>query len=170
MFYSIFTYNRRPDTPNDPYVTDEMVEINNYVPLFHKSYEYFTSPVGVLNEYLKKAHTDYLVRKLKMGKDFFDGDYVVCQENGKPYKPNSFTDKFNNFLKKNKLKHIRLHDLRHTNATLMLTQGISPKVAQMRLGHSDYSTTMNIYSHVLKSVETEAAEKIENAIFSSIAK
>lgn len=54
MFYSIFTYNRRPDTPNDPYVTDEMVEINNYVPLFHKSYEYFTSPVGVLNEYLKK--------------------------------------------------------------------------------------------------------------------
>ena len=125
---------------------------------------------SALNEYLKKAHTDYLLRKLKMGKDFFDGDYVVCQENGKPYKPNSFTDKFNNFLKKNKLKHIRLHDLRHTNATLMLTQGISPKVAQMRLGHSDYSTTMNIYSHVLKSVETEAAEKIENAIFSSIAK
>lgn len=51
----------------------------------------------------------------------------------------------------------------------MLTQGISPKVAQMRLGHSDYSTTMNIYSHVLKSVETEAAEKIESVIFRSIA-
>ncbi len=124
---------------------------------------------STLNDFLKKAHTDYLLRKLKMGKDFFDGDYLVCQENGKPYKPNSFTDKFNNFLKKKNLKHIRLHDLRHTNATLMLTQGISPKVAQMRLGHSDYSTTMNIYSHVLKSVETEAAEKIENAIFSSIA-
>ncbi len=50
----------------------------------------------------------------------------------------------------------------------MLTKGISAKVAQMRLGHSDYSTTMNIYSHVLKSVETEAAETIETAIFSSI--
>ncbi len=124
---------------------------------------------STLIEYLKKAHSEYLLKKFKMGKDFFDGDYVVCQENGKPYKPNSFTDKFNNFLKKNNLKHIRLHDLRHTNATLMLTQGISPKVAQMRLGHSDYSTTMNIYSHVLKSVETEAAEKIENVIFSSIA-
>ena len=124
---------------------------------------------SALKEYLKKAHTDYLLQKLKMGKDFFDGDYVVCQENGKPYKPNSFTSKFNDFLKKNDLKHIRLHDLRHTNATLMLTQGISPKVAQMRLGHSDYSTTMNIYSHVLETVENEAAEKIENAIFSSIA-
>lgn len=122
-----------------------------------------------LTDYLKKAHTEYLLKKLKMGKDFFDGDYVVCQENGKPYKPNSFTDKFNKFLKKNNLKHIRLHDLRHTNATLMLTQGISPKVAQMRLGHSDYSTTMNIYSHVLESVATEAAEKIENVIFNSIA-
>lgn len=124
---------------------------------------------SALTEYLKKAHTNYLMQKLKMGKDFFDGDYVICQENGKPYKPNSFTSKFNDFLKKNNLKHIRLHDLRHTNATLMLTQGISPKVAQMRLGHSDYSTTMNIYSHVLKSVETEAAEKIENVIFNNIA-
>lgn len=124
---------------------------------------------SALTEYLKKAHSEYLLKKFRMGKDFFDGDYVVCQENGKPYKPNSFTSKFNDFLKKNNLKHIRLHDLRHTNATLMLTQGISPKVAQMRLGHSDYSTTMNIYSHVLKSVETEAAETIETAIFGSIA-
>lgn len=124
---------------------------------------------STLREYLKKAHENYLLRKEKMGKDFFDRGYVVCQENGKPYKPNSFTCKFNEFLKKNDLKHIRLHDLRHTNATLMLTQGISAKVAQIRLGHSDYSTTMNIYSHVLKSVETEAAEKIENVIFSGIA-
>ena len=44
-------------------------------------------------------------------------------------------------------------------------EGISPKVAQMRLGHSDFSTTMNIYSHVLKSVETSAAETIETFIF-----
>ena len=68
---------------------------------------------SALKEYLKRAHTDYLLQKLKMGKDFFDGDYVVCQENGKPYKPNSLTSKFNDFLKKNNLKHIRLHDLRH---------------------------------------------------------
>lgn len=124
---------------------------------------------SALSSFLKSAHTNYLMRKLKGGKDFYDGDYVVCQPNGKPYKPASFSSKFNGFLKKNGLKHIRLHDLRHTNATLMLMQGISPKVAQMRLGHSDYSTTMNIYSHVLKSVETEAAETIENVIFKSIA-
>lgn len=116
-------------------------------------------------ELLKKAKHDYMVNKLQMGKDFFDGDYVICQPNGKPYKPASMSRKFNKFLEKNNLKHIRLHDLRHTNATLMLTQGISPKVAQARLGHSDFSTTMNIYSHVLKSMETEAADKIDDVIF-----
>ncbi len=51
------------------------------------------------------------------------------------------------------------------NATLMLKGGISPKVSQVRLGHSDFSTTMNIYSHVLSSIEVEAANKIDNLIF-----
>lgn len=117
---------------------------------------------------LKTARTDYLNRKLQMGKDFYDSDCVICQANGKPYKPSTISGKFNDFLRDNNLKHIRLHDIRHTNATLMLKEGISPKVAQMRLGHSDYSTTMNIYSHVLKSVETDAAETIEKALFKNI--
>ena len=121
-----------------------------------------------LSDYLKKAYKDYMLQKMKMGTSFHDNGYVIHQENGNPYKPNSFSSKFNDFLKANNLKHIRFHDLRHTNATLMLTQGISPKVAQMRLGHSDFSTTMNTYSHVLESVETNAAERIENAIFSNI--
>jgi len=47
----------------------------------------------------------------------------------------------------------------------MLSQGISPKVAQQRLGHSDFSTTMNIYSHVMKSVENEAAQKLDDVLF-----
>lgn len=46
----------------------------------------------------------------------------------------------------------------------MLTSGISPKVAQERLGHSNYQITMDIYSHVLKSVEKEAADKIDSAL------
>ena len=123
---------------------------------------------SALNAYLKEAHTKYLKQKLKMGVDYYDGGYVVCKENGKPYKPNSFSTKFRELLKKNNLKHIRLHDLRHTNATLMLTQGISAKVAQVRLGHSDYGTTMNTYSHVLKPMEKDAAEKIENVIFGNV--
>jgi len=47
----------------------------------------------------------------------------------------------------------------------MLTSGINPKVAQQRLGHSDFSTTMNIYSHVLEPVDKEAASVIDKALF-----
>ncbi len=128
-----------------------------------------TIPVsGSLLTLLKRGRQDYLARKERYGEFFYDGDYVVCQENGKPFKPCSFSEKFREFLKKNNLRHIRLHDLRHTNATLMLSQGISPKVAQQRLGHSDFSTTMNIYSHVLATVEKEAADKIDSIVFGDV--
>ena len=95
----------------------------------------------------------------------YTGDYVVCQPDGKPYKPASMSSKFNKFLKKHNLKHIRLHDIRHTNATLMLAKGIATKTAQKRLGHSDFSTTMDTYSHVLDSVAKDAANTIEDVLF-----
>ena len=92
-------------------------------------------------------------------------EYIICQADGTPYKSDSFSLKFRRFLKANNLKHIRLHDLRHINATIMLTSGISPKVAQERLGHSNYQITMDTYSHVLQKVEKEAADKIDEVLF-----
>jgi integrase len=59
------------------------------------------------------------------------------------------------------LPDIRFHDPRHTAATLMLQQGIHPKVVQERLGHSQISLTLDTYSHVLPNMQEEAAEKIE---------
>lgn len=115
---------------------------------------------------LKGHKIEYLKKQLKYGVGYNKDDYVICQNNGQPYKPFSFSKKFRTFLAKNNLRHIRLHDLRHTNASVMLSQGISPKVAQQRLGHSDFSTTMNIYSHVMKSMEVEAAQKLDDVLFS----
>ena len=57
-----------------------------------------------------------------------------------------------------------MHDLRHTSATLMLQAGVSPKVAQQRLGHADFGTTMDIYSHVLDDMEKEAADKLNDVL------
>jgi len=59
------------------------------------------------------------------------------------------------------LPDLRFHDLRHTAATLMLQQEINPKVVQERLGHSDISLTLNTYSHVLPSMQEEAAQKMD---------
>ena len=61
------------------------------------------------------------------------------------------------------LPSIRLHDLRHTAATLLLTQGVSPRVVMETLGHSQISLTMNTYCHVLPELQRDAAEKM-NAV------
>ena len=62
------------------------------------------------------------------------------------------------------LPDIRFHDLRHTAASLMLQQGIHPKVVQERLGHSKINIPLDIYSHVLPSLQDEAAAKMDSLI------
>jgi integrase len=59
------------------------------------------------------------------------------------------------------LPRIRLHDLRHTSATLLLHAGVHPKVVQERLGHSTIQVTLDTYSHVAPSLQRDASEKIE---------
>ncbi len=76
-------------------------------------------------------------------------DFVMTWENGKRLHPLYYTQKFQNLLKKSSVnKKIRFHDLRHSNATLLLSKGVDFKTIQTRLGHADISTTLNIYSHV----------------------
>lgn len=93
---------------------------------------------------------------------------LVCtrKTTGEPVTPHVLSDLFRLFIKKNNFKAIRFHDLRHTNATLMLAAGISAKVASNRLGHSNISITLDLYSHVLHTIDMDAATKIDN-IFSN---
>lgn len=62
------------------------------------------------------------------------------------------------------LPDIRFHDLRHTSATLLLSQGVHPKVVQERLGHSQISVTLDTYSHVLPTMQVEAAGKFDQVL------
>jgi integrase len=117
---------------------------------------------------LQKERRKYYEKKMKAGADFKDHNLIVCKEDGEPIKSNSFSQKFRRFLARHDLKKLRFHDLRHTNATLMLKYGINPKVAQQRLGHASISTTMDIYSHVITEVEKEAAAKLDDGIFSNV--
>ena len=95
---------------------------------------------------------------------FHDLGYVLCKENGHPFHPDSITQKWERFVAKHNLPKIRLHDLRHSNATAMIASGISAKVVQHRLGHSDVSITLNTYTHVLPEMDQDAADKLNQSL------
>lgn len=69
---------------------------------------------------------------------------------------------FDNWQKKNKIRNIRFHDIRHTHATILLYLGVDVKTISERLGHADIQTTLNIYADVLKELDEQSAEKIDN--------
>jgi integrase len=60
---------------------------------------------------------------------------------------------------------IRFHDLRHTHATLLLKEGMHAKIVSERLGHANIAITLDTYSHVLPSMQAQAAEGIDRALF-----
>lgn len=111
---------------------------------------------------LSNAKMQYFMDKSQPG--FRDMDHVIHKANGTPYRPDAMTKKWERFLVQHNLPHIRLHDLRHTHATLLIQAGVSAKVVQQRLGHSDVTITLNTYTHVMPDMAQEAADKIEGII------
>ncbi len=110
---------------------------------------------------------DALVRhKARMLKEgFVGGPWVFCNASGGAWRRSHFhSGEFKPLLKKAKLPDIRFHDLRHTSATLLLSQGVHPKVVQERLGHSQISVTLDTYSHVLPTMQIEAAGKFDQML------
>lgn len=90
-------------------------------------------------------------------------DYVCVEENGKIVYPDHMTKLFNKLLKAHNLKTIRLHDLRHSCASNMLASGVQMKEIQEWLGHSNFSTTADVYSHLDFSAKVKAANTIASA-------
>jgi integrase len=92
------------------------------------------------------------------------GDTLVCcREDGEPKQPNSLTHEFAYFMGRLPLPRVRFHDLRHSHATQLLMSGVHPKIAQERLGHSTISVTLDLYSHVTETMQSDAAAKLDAA-------
>lgn len=85
-------------------------------------------------------------------------DYVCVDEMGNLLKPDYITQSFSKLLEKNELRHIRFHDLRHTCASMLLKNGVPMKQIQEWLGHSDFSTTANIYAHLDYTAKLTSAQ------------
>lgn len=89
---------------------------------------------------------------------------MFTTSNGTPYSPRNFFRDFKEQLEAAGLPNIRFHDLRHTTATLLLSQNVHPKVVQEILGHSQISLTMDVYSHVIPSVMDDALKFLDTTV------
>lgn len=114
---------------------------------------------------LRKYRAWQAERSFEVGRDWDNKDgRLFTQWNGKPMYPDSLTKWFSKFLERNKFRKVTLHSLRHTNATLMIAEGTDIRTVSNRLGHAQTSTTLNIYTHALKSKDEHAAEVLDNVL------
>lgn len=115
-------------------------------------------------EYLKKVKQQQEKDKKLFGNCYYNCDYVCRNIDGKPISPGSYNHRFRSLLIANDMPLIRVHDLRHLNATMLLRQGISAKEIQVWLGHSQISTTLDIYTHVDFEMKKATANILNNLI------
>jgi integrase len=92
-------------------------------------------------------------------------DYVFTKASGAPFHPQTLSKTLARLSVEAGLPRLTAHGLRHTSATLMLDNGVAPKVAAERLGHADATLFSNLYSHVTPTMQREAATRLGQALF-----
>lgn len=99
-----------------------------------------------------------------LGPNWHESDLVFTKPDGRPLEGSTVTRHFHQLLDRAELPQRRFHDLRHSCATLLLVQGVSPRVVMEVLGHSEIGMTMNTYSHVLPELRREAADRMDQIL------
>jgi len=117
------------------------------------------SAILLLKEHKEKQALD----RAMLGIPLKDDDLVFSHLEGKPLLPNTVTHAWIKLVRRTGLKGIRLHDARHTHASLMLKQGTHPKIVQERLGHASIQITLDTYSHVAPGLQEAAATRFDEA-------
>lgn len=102
--------------------------------------------------------------RLLLGLRLQDDDLVFSKPDGRPLDPSTVTHTFKRVTNRAGISRARLHDLRHTHASLLLKQGIHPKIVSERLGHSSIGITLDTYSHVMPGLQQAAALSFEEGL------
>lgn len=118
------------------------------------------SLVAVLRAHRRRQ----LEERLAWGEAWQDTGYVFCREDGSPVHPETFSTAFECHQRRAGVRMIRLHDCRHTAATLALEVGVPTEVVSKWLGHSSVAITQDIYQHVTPSMMEDAGERLSAAI------
>ncbi|WP_167397364.1 tyrosine-type recombinase/integrase [Lysinibacillus mangiferihumi] len=122
-----------------------------------------TIPTNIMNDLVTLAAVKkYQLEEAGEEREWNEHIFLFSNEFGKPYRPDSISQWWDRFMKRNPdLPKIRFHDLRHTSATLLIHAGEHPKVIQSRLGHSNITTTMNTYGHLLQETDQRASSHFD---------
>ncbi len=129
-------------------------------PKSHSSFRTIAIP-NCLCETLKKYKKYQTEYSLSHAATWRNLDYIFTDEVGNVMNPQTPTKQFSHFLARHNIRHLKFHCLRHTSATILLSNGCDIKTVSARLGHSSIDTT-NIYVHMLESVDRQAATTFEN--------
>lgn len=127
------------------------------------SYRSFPLPPEMRDLFLSLRADQERNRRL-LGKDYVQTDYVFCWPDGRPFTSDYVSHRFGKLLKKYGLPHIRFHDLRHSCASFFINQGCDLKQVQEWMGHSDISTTANIYGHLETQRKNAMAAMVSGSI------
>lgn len=114
-------------------------------------------PVTVI-ELLREHKAAQGVERFRLGDKWEESGKLFTQWNGRPIHPDTITSWFHDFIKRCDLPDISIHSLRHTNATLLIANGVDLRTVSKRLGHAQLSTTGNIYTHAIQSADERAAD------------
>ncbi len=117
-----------------------------------------------LAEFLKSYKAWQAEQRLKVGKDWVDRNRLFTRFNGDFIAPSTVYHWVKDFMVKNGFPDMHVHAMRHTNISLLLSQGVDLITASRRAGHSRASTTANIYAHALRRPDEAAAEKLESLL------
>lgn len=139
--------------------------VSEKVPKTETSKRNITIPNYCLN-ILKKLRSYNLTKRLLLGNKYTINDNVFVTDTGNIMHPDTITSWFQDFLEKNKLRKIRFHDLRHTSATILLSEGINIKSVSKQLGHNNISIT-NRYVHALESANKQIANVFDTIAYKS---
>ena len=130
-------------------------EIYLETPKTKKSRRTLMIPQATLEALQFEKNRQQLIKQ-ELGPNFNTLDLVCCRFDGRPFSTNALQHQFQTILLDNNLPVIRFHDLRHTNATLMLRSAVPAKIVSSMLGHSNISVTLDTYSHVITEMQAPA--------------
>jgi integrase len=116
-------------------------------------------PIAV--EALRRHRVEQAKERLLVGPAYADHGLVLARHDGRPTDPAETTHAFARLVERVGVRALSLHALRHTHATMLLGENVHPKVVSERLGHATVGITLDTYSHVLPTMQEEAARKLD---------